>query len=75
MANINLNRLCMDDEDPMLNVQVRCKHGISLQMQTSWSKRNPGRRFWSCPYYGAKSCKFFQWRDNEVDERSKFILP
>ncbi|KAK6775791.1 hypothetical protein RDI58_026792 [Solanum bulbocastanum] len=45
-------------------------------MQTSWSDRNPGRRFWSCPHYEATNCNFFRWRDKErVDERSRFILP
>ncbi|KAH0635832.1 hypothetical protein KY289_035747 [Solanum tuberosum] len=59
----------------MINAEVRCKHGILLQMQTSWSDRNPGRRFWSCPHYEAMNCNFFRWRDKErVDERSRFIL-
>ncbi|WMV51387.1 hypothetical protein MTR67_044772 [Solanum verrucosum] len=45
-------------------------------LQTSWSKLNPGRRFWSCPCYASKNCKFFRWRDKEeVDPRSSFILP
>ncbi|KAG5617992.1 hypothetical protein H5410_017816 [Solanum commersonii] len=52
MANENLNKLCMDESDPMLNAVVRCKHEILLNLQTSWSKLNPGRRFWSCPCYG-----------------------
>lgn len=51
MANTKLNKLCMDEDDPMLNAEVRCKHGILLQMQTSWSDWNSGRRFWSCPHY------------------------
>ncbi|XP_059292575.1 uncharacterized protein LOC132046045 [Lycium ferocissimum] len=75
MANSLLNKLCMDEEDAMLNVEVRCKR-ILLKMQTSWSDCNPGRRFWSCPHYGATNCKFFKWRDKQsVDERSKFIIP
>ena len=49
MANENLN---MDESDPMFNIVVRCKHGILLNLQTSWSKLNPGRRFWSYPCYG-----------------------
>ncbi|KAG5596504.1 hypothetical protein H5410_037736 [Solanum commersonii] len=28
MANENLNKLCMDESDPMLNVVVKCKHEI-----------------------------------------------
>ncbi|WMV26942.1 hypothetical protein MTR67_020327 [Solanum verrucosum] len=76
MANADLNKLCMEESDPMLKAVVQCKHGVLLHMQTSWSKSNPGRRFWSYPYYGSKNCKFFRWRDKvEVDPRSKFILP
>ncbi|XP_059310703.1 uncharacterized protein LOC132062074 [Lycium ferocissimum] len=76
MANNLLNKLCMDEEDPMLNSVVRCKHGILLKMQTSWSDRNPGRRFWSCPHYEPMKCNFFRWRDTErVDQRSRFIIP
>ncbi|KAG5581722.1 hypothetical protein H5410_052349 [Solanum commersonii] len=52
MANADLNKLCMEESNPMLKAVVRCKHGVLLHMQTSWSKSNPGRRFWSCPYYG-----------------------
>ncbi|XP_059274641.1 uncharacterized protein LOC132029376 [Lycium ferocissimum] len=76
MPNSLLNKLCMDEEDAMVNGEVRCKHGILLKMQTSWSDRNPGRRFWSCPHYEATNCKFFKWRYMQsVDERSKFIIP
>ncbi|WMV49368.1 hypothetical protein MTR67_042753 [Solanum verrucosum] len=76
MANADLNMLCMEESDPMLKAIVRCKHGVLLYMQTSWSKSNLGRRFWSCPCYGSKNCKFFRWRDKEeFDRSSKFILP
>ncbi|WMV34105.1 hypothetical protein MTR67_027490 [Solanum verrucosum] len=76
MANENLNKLCMDESDPMLNVVVRCKHRILLNLQTSWSKLNLKRRFWFCPFYGSKNYKFFRWRDKEeVDPRSSFIFP
>ncbi|WMV51384.1 hypothetical protein MTR67_044769 [Solanum verrucosum] len=76
MANADLNKFCMEESDPMLKAVVRYKHSVLLHMQSSWSKSNPGRRFWSCPYYGSKNCKFFRWRDKEeVDLRSKYILP
>ncbi|KAG5587379.1 hypothetical protein H5410_047813 [Solanum commersonii] len=76
MSNAKLNKLCMEESDPMLKTIVRCKHGSLLHMQTSWSKSNPGRRFWSCPYYGENNCHFFRWRDREeIDPRSQFILP
>ncbi|KAG5617940.1 hypothetical protein H5410_017764 [Solanum commersonii] len=64
MTKFELNKLCMDENDSMINVE------------TSWSDRNLGRRFWSCPHYEAMNCNFFRWRDKErVDERSRFILP
>ena len=75
-TRLDLNKLCMDNEDPMLNEEVRCSHGVLLPLKTSWSDNNPGRRYWSCPYYGSKKCKFFRWRDlSKVDERSKYIIP
>ncbi|XP_059284980.1 uncharacterized protein LOC132038316 [Lycium ferocissimum] len=75
MSRASLNRICKDENDPMLRETVRCKHGDLLTMQTSWSNDNPGRRFWSCPRYREKSCKFFGWRDrDEIDVRSKFVI-
>ncbi|PHU23172.1 hypothetical protein BC332_08279 [Capsicum chinense] len=46
-------------------------------MKTSWTSRNPGRRFWACPYYeGPRSCDFWCWRDREdIDPRSKYVIP
>ncbi|MCE0482564.1 hypothetical protein HAX54_041423 [Datura stramonium] len=73
-VRLDLNKLCMDYEDSMLNAEVRCSHELLLPLKTSWSDNNPERRFWSCPYYGAKKCKSFRWRDGLVDERSKFII-
>lgn len=47
MKILKLNKLCMDESDPMVNAVARCKHGILVDLQTLWSKSNPGRRFWS----------------------------
>ncbi|XP_059306971.1 uncharacterized protein LOC132058508 [Lycium ferocissimum] len=69
-----LNNLCTQNDDPKMKRQVRCQHGVLLKMQISWSPNNPGRRFWTCPFYGAKKCKFFEWRDDPIDERSKFVI-
>ncbi|KAG5570860.1 hypothetical protein H5410_060626 [Solanum commersonii] len=66
MINENLNKLCLDKSDPMLNVVVRCKHEVLLNFQTSWSKLNSGREFWSCPCYDVDK--------EEVDPRSSFIF-
>ena len=56
MSYAILSRICDDKNDTMLNVKMYCKHGDLLSMQTSWSKDNPGRRFWSCPRY--RVCMF-----------------
>ncbi|KAG5627838.1 hypothetical protein H5410_013056 [Solanum commersonii] len=53
MSNAMLNCICNDENDLMLPVKLRCKHGDLLSMQTSWSEHNPARRFWSCPRYRA----------------------
>ncbi|XP_075111472.1 small ribosomal subunit protein eS19x-like [Nicotiana tabacum] len=45
IAGINLNQLCMDEYEPLLNLKVHCKHGDLLPLETSWSTRNPGKRF------------------------------
>ncbi|KAG5606325.1 hypothetical protein H5410_027817 [Solanum commersonii] len=64
----------MEDVKLDLNEEVRCFHDLLLPLKTSWSDNNPGRRFWSFPYHGSQKCKYFQWRDNLIDERSKFIF-
>ncbi|XP_060169965.1 uncharacterized protein LOC132600663 [Lycium barbarum] len=69
-----LNNLCTENDDPKMKRQVRCQHGVLLIMKISWSHNNPRRRFWSCPFYGVKKCKFFEWRDDPIDERSKFVI-
>ena len=55
MSNAILNRICNDESDPMLGVKIYCKHGDLLSMKSSWSKDNPGRRFWSCPRYRVRT--------------------
>ncbi|KAH0709644.1 hypothetical protein KY284_011071 [Solanum tuberosum] len=75
MARISLTRLCLQEEDHELE-EVRCKHGFVLPLLTSWTPRNPSRRYWGCPYYGnARSCDFWLWKDDYIDPRSKFVIP
>ncbi|KAG5621032.1 hypothetical protein H5410_006250 [Solanum commersonii] len=38
MSNAILNRICNNENDPMLGVKICCKHGDLLSMQTLWSK-------------------------------------
>ncbi|KAK4730905.1 hypothetical protein R3W88_023893 [Solanum pinnatisectum] len=76
MSNASLNRICNNENDPMLHLTMRCKHGDLMQLQTSWSEDNPARRFWSCPRFHENSCKFFRWRDlEEIDMQFKFVIP
>ncbi|KAF3650804.1 putative MATE efflux family protein 5-like [Capsicum annuum] len=77
MRSVNLTKLCMEENDNALYKEVRCNHGFLLHMKTSWTSRNPDRRFWACPYYeGLRSCDFWCWRDREdIDSRSKYVIP
>ncbi|PHT32014.1 hypothetical protein CQW23_28351 [Capsicum baccatum] len=77
MRSVNLTKLYMEENDNALYKEVRCNHGFLLHMKTSWTLRNPGRRFWACPYYGdLKSCDFWCWRDREdIDPRYKYVIP
>ncbi|CAL8100542.1 unnamed protein product [Prunus armeniaca] len=55
-----------------------CHCGKLARMQTSWTSSNPGRRFLVCPKSkgrGEKGCRFFQWFDAEMCERSKSLIP
>ncbi|KAL3624256.1 hypothetical protein CASFOL_033072 [Castilleja foliolosa] len=54
------------------NAAVRCHCGIQLELVTSWTDDNPGRRFQACPNYKMPSCcGFFRWFDEEMCSRSK----
>ncbi|CAL2265036.1 unnamed protein product [Prunus armeniaca] len=55
-----------------------CHCGKLARMQTSWTSSNPGQRFLVCPKSkgrGEKGCRFFQWFDAEMCERSKSLIP
>ncbi|XP_050207159.1 uncharacterized protein LOC126665438 [Mercurialis annua] len=44
----------------------RCNHG-RLLLYTSWTKTNPGRRFWRCSKSRTpQDCGAFRWYDGEV---------
>ncbi|CAA0829090.1 Unknown protein [Striga hermonthica] len=58
------------------NMDVSCNCGDKLHLKTSWTARNPGRRYWACPKYGSAGyCGIFIWYDPEMCERSKSIIP
>ncbi|XP_050220650.1 uncharacterized protein LOC126671004 [Mercurialis annua] len=49
---------------PPTKVRGNCKHG-RLYLYTSWTQKNPGRRFWRCSKYKTDDCGAFQWYDGE----------
>ncbi|KAL8208957.1 hypothetical protein R6Q57_008369, partial [Mikania cordata] len=53
---------------------VFCGCGKEAMIQTSWTSRNPGRRFYSCPDKGS-NCSFITWVDPEMCPRSVVIIP
>ncbi|KAL3618890.1 hypothetical protein CASFOL_037118 [Castilleja foliolosa] len=58
------------------NAVVRCHCGIQLELVTSWTDDNPGRRFQACPNYKMPPfCGFFRWFDEEMCSISKEVIP
>ncbi|KAL3655892.1 hypothetical protein CASFOL_000288 [Castilleja foliolosa] len=59
------------------NAAVRCHCGIQLELVTSWTDDNPGRRFQAFPNY--KLCHhavgFLDGFDEEMCSRSKEVIP
>ncbi|GKC61567.1 hypothetical protein Tco_1089165 [Tanacetum coccineum] len=43
-------------------------------VRTSWTPRHPGRRFLSCPDVGL-NCRFIDWVDPPMCQRSTLIIP
>ncbi|PWA64032.1 zinc finger, GRF-type [Artemisia annua] len=53
---------------------VVCTCGKSAVVKTSWTNRNPGRRFFGCPTIGS-NCPFLGWLDPPMCPRSVDIIP
>nr|GMD79742.1 zinc finger, GRF-type [Ipomoea batatas] len=50
----------------------------SLNLRTSWTNDNPGRRYWNCGQNkgrGGGRCGFVRWYDPPMCSRSKTIIP
>ncbi|PWA95313.1 zinc finger, GRF-type [Artemisia annua] len=47
---------------------VQCWCGQTAVVRTSWTNRNPGRRFYGC-------CDFIDWYDPPMCARSVSIIP
>ncbi|KAI4369819.1 hypothetical protein MLD38_018222 [Melastoma candidum] len=52
----------------------RCKHGMRAVLYISWSRSNPGRRFFRCPVWKDDDCGFFSWYDDVIPPRQKEII-
>ncbi|WOH11656.1 hypothetical protein DCAR_0831146 [Daucus carota subsp. sativus] len=50
-----------------------CDCGKRAAMYTSWSLKNPGRRFFTCSEKALR-CEYFQWFNQEVDGRNGDII-
>nr|GMD37749.1 zinc finger, GRF-type [Ipomoea batatas] len=64
------------------SMEIReCECGRQLVIRTSWTDRNPGRRFWHCSesavssVFGMKGCGFFDWADPPMCPRAISIIP
>ncbi|KAL8262952.1 hypothetical protein R6Q59_024301 [Mikania micrantha] len=53
---------------------VFCECGKEAIILTSWTNRNPGRRFYGCPDQGSK-CRFIGWFDQNQCQRCMDIIP
>ena len=52
-----------------------CHCGIHVDLKTSWSNQNPGRRFLGCKSYEFSSaCRFFNWYDPPLIDHSRVVL-
>ncbi|KAL4311510.1 hypothetical protein GQ457_01G005740 [Hibiscus cannabinus] len=58
------------------NSSPLCYCGVPAALRTSWTKDNPGRRFFGCPNFQKKirNCRFFKWFDAEIPDRSKVVI-
>nr|KAJ0228174.1 hypothetical protein LSAT_V11C100031460 [Lactuca sativa] len=53
---------------------VLCFCGNVVVVRTSWTSRNPGHRFYTCPKMGSR-CGFLGWVDPPMCQRSTVIIP
>ncbi|KAL8224509.1 hypothetical protein R6Q57_019984 [Mikania cordata] len=53
---------------------VFCWCGKVAIVRTSWTDKNPGRRFYLCPDKGS-NCRFIRWLDPVICDRSMVIIP
>nr|GEV88502.1 hypothetical protein [Tanacetum cinerariifolium] len=54
---------------------VRCACGLEAVIKTSWTNRNPGRRFYGCHTLSPTCVNFLRWYDPLMCQRSVQIIP
>ncbi|XP_058784113.1 uncharacterized protein LOC131658880 [Vicia villosa] len=57
--------------------RLQCYCGLDAPLVTSWTSQNPGRRFYGCGLYklqGRKGCAYFEWYDEQLEERSNEVI-
>ncbi|GKB36644.1 zinc finger, GRF-type containing protein, partial [Tanacetum coccineum] len=54
---------------------VRCACGLEAVIRTSWTNRNPCRRFYGCPTLSPTCVNFLKWYDPPMYQRSVQIIP
>ncbi|KAL8193322.1 hypothetical protein R6Q57_026903 [Mikania cordata] len=64
----------MSSSSSMADQLVMCLCGSSTSCTTSWTRRNPGRRFYCCKKKG-KGCGFVAWADPPIYPRSMEVIP
>ncbi|GJV97598.1 zinc finger, GRF-type containing protein [Tanacetum coccineum] len=53
---------------------VRCACGLEVVIRTSWTNRNPCRRFYGCPTLSPTCVNFLRWYDPPMCQRSIQII-
>ena len=51
-----------------------CHCGAPATIRTSWTSKNPGRRFYGCPRKVGK-CDYFSWYDQQLCNRAMDVIP
>ncbi|KAJ1382624.1 Zinc finger, GRF-type [Sesbania bispinosa] len=75
MANSASSGGTMSSSSRLLDGNKFCTCGVNCKLQTSWTEKNPGRRFFGCGNYGSvEACNFFSWYDPPTSERATKIL-
>ncbi|XP_059663466.1 uncharacterized protein LOC132309136 [Cornus florida] len=54
--------------------RMYCYYGLKTLIKTSYTNRNPGRKFYGCPNYPSPTCDFHMWEDEEVSDYYKHFI-